>query len=374
MTRPEVHAAATALLSALATLDDPPLTGVALAVCALADVGAPLPDDAPPLAQALARFLERGVIDAELGDGELEQLDGFAPATHAATLAEALLERGVEPFHRRLPRLLLPAHADLAFRFAAKTHEPPLLLETWLAALDAGVAWPAPLQARVDDALSRTDLDSRIAAYVARLRLAARRDPVGAFALADEAIAEVGTASVEDGLMAVAARAATAEPAKFDAWLARQPLDALALCAKSAAFAGVDRLDAVSARLEATPPSFDRAWYEVTFELLSGAAALGRAQLAADLIVRTGPPRWSVAVATGKALRRLALRGGDPRPCFDAVTSALRACVPGRAAGDAPLPPSWANLDAAAQEALWRLDAEPLARAPWWTPWDGGLP
>lgn len=195
-----------------------------------------------------------------------------------------------------------------------------------------------------------------------------------AFALADEAIAEVGAAAVEDGLVAVAARAAVSAPARFDGWCARQPLDALALLAEGAAFAGVRRLDAGLGRLGGEPPRHVRDWYEVAFDLVAGAAAIGDVDAADHVMARAGLPAWALRVATGKALRRFALRGGDPRHFVERVRARIEEGVEGPAARGAPRAPAWSGYDPRTQDALWRLDAEPLAQAPWWTPWGAALP
>lgn len=377
----ELRAAASRVLGALAEWETPPFIVVAQAVCALRGAGGGLPIARPRLAEVLFRVLANDVIDEDLAPEVLEQLDGLIPQRLAQHLADVLHRRGLAPYYRRLPRLLLPVHAELAWRCVRDAEQLlggdeqwlALLFESQVAAIDNQLELPHDLVERVDKGLRRTELDARIAGYEARLRLAARRAPSNATALADEAISEVGASSVEDGLVALGARLIIAAPQVFDEWHARVPVDASALLGKAAALAGLDRAGAVSARLAHEAPHDASQQYVIAFEQLAAAALLGQGEVAAAVLVQSGLPAWAVYVASGKALRRFGLRGGDAATFIEVVTNALNGAAEVKGT-DVPRPPPWAELAPSVQTLLWRLDAEPMLDTPWWTPWGGSLP
>jgi hypothetical protein len=326
----------------------------------------------------------------------LEQADQVIAPTWAPALADELARRGVLPSGVRLAALLAVQDearcAALLERLGAGRTLPP---ERWvrsaaeaLLAAEDSLLPPGPALRAFAAYLEGADpfAGATAAIYTARLRRAARISPSAALALLNEAVLNVGHYEVEEGLAAVLGRLGRVDPVSAQDYIAARATArehrALAL-RYIAEYAGpgawtIAALSGLRQELAAIcggAPAEPGEGYSLTFELLAAFAALGCADLAADIIRLAGPPLWLVFSATWAPARRAALAGRPAPPdLWPQLQAAVFATGEGVAAAEAPFAPPWAELAPGQLGDLWSFKARPSAVTPWWTAWGAGPP
>lgn len=345
------------------------------------------PIDGPPLAAAIYAFDEARTRMAAPEDGLAPLLAlpaedrrralivaaELVPTKWAPALVGAYLHEGIAPLSARLALLAAGSDSVACERLLDAARElgddvwAGLAAEVVVAANDGRVS----AMPRVHERLVSLDphgLAER-ELLTLRLRLGARQDPSGALPLVTDAIDAVGAYGVETGIEAVVGRLGPSA----GALLGNRPLPERALVRRAGGWEVEDRTDALEPlvrELATTSMSEEDAW-TASFELLSAAARIGAADLAAAVVAASGPPTWGAFNAIWAPLRK---RAGDSRPVLDAVEAALMTTGPGRAAEGAGPPPEWAYLPPDLQRSYVELRSRPAAWLPWWRPWDGGLP
>ena len=233
------------------------------------------------------------------------------------------------------------------------------MIEALLSAIDAGLTAPQTVLVALDEITSGDPISLGLEAWhAARLRLAARRSPLGALEVLDEAVDEAGAIELAEGLTSVIARAVAVDREAVWRYLLEKPftLPHRAVVLRDLCFDGTftDREEQFfQSLLEglSNPDNYrDRqpmAIWETTLSLLGLAASIGRADLAVRAVEISGPPCWAIFVSTWPSARRRALRWQRWEPAFwEQVEAAISRTGVGRAAIELPYTPYIADLAA----------------------------
>jgi len=256
----------------------------------------------PPSAlSSYARAIER-VEDGDTSDLSSELIiaaAAFCKAELAPRLAEAAIANDVTDVPR-LAALLAIQDLERLEQLLTHSHGDELVISTteaYLALVDARRAIPPELERRwsaIEHAANPTGEH-----YSARLRLAARRDPVAAMTLLGEAIVEVGVNDVSSGVAAVMTRAVRVD--RTHAWnfmRAERPCEARAFILEALVRGEPDAHELEPMLVDVIAQWRDRGWGSdrspigamgMVMPLLAACATAGRLDLAATVRDTFGP-------------------------------------------------------------------------------------